>query len=104
MNASLFALFGGMALLWYGIRLAGEGLQRAAGGRLRQILGAVRANRTAGAGAGILVTVSLQSSAAPVGLVVRFAGAGLMPLPEAMGVIRGADIGTTLTVQLLAFP
>jgi len=103
-NAGLFALFGGMALLWYGIRLAGEGLQRAAGGRLRQILGAVSANRSAGAGAGILVTVILQSSAATVGMLVRFAGSGLMTLPETMGVILGADIGTTLTVQLLAFP
>ncbi len=102
-NAGLFALFGGMALLWYGIRLAGEGLQRAAGGRLRQILSAISANRVAGAGAGILVTVILQSSAATVGMLVRFAGSGLMTLPEAMGVILGADIGTTLTVQLLAF-
>ncbi len=102
-NASLFALFGGMALLWYGIRLAGEGLQRAAGGRLRQILSAISANRLAGVGAGVLVTVLLQSSAATVGMLVRFAGSGVMTLPETMGVILGADIGTTLTVQLLAF-
>ncbi|HEY7676361.1 MAG TPA: Na/Pi cotransporter family protein [Candidatus Methylomirabilis sp.] len=102
-NAGLFALFGGMALLWYGIHLAGEGLQRAAGGRLRQILSAINTNRVTGAGAGILVTVILQSSAATVGMLVRFAGSGLMTLPESMGVILGADIGTTLTVQLLAF-
>jgi len=102
-DAGLFALFGGMALLWYGIRLAGEGLQRAAGGRLRQILGTISANRLAGAGVGVLVTALLQSSAATVGMLVRFAGSGLMTLPESMGVILGADIGTTLTVQLLAF-
>ncbi len=102
-NAILFALFGGMALLWYGIRLAGEGLQRAAGGRLRQILAAINTNRVAGTCAGIVVTIILQSSAATVGMLVRFAGSGLMTLPESMGVILGADIGTTLTVQLLAF-
>ena len=103
-NASLFALFGGVALLWYGIRLAGEGLQRAAGGRLNKILSAIGTRRVAGAGAGILVTVILQSSTATLAMLVRFAGSGLMTLPEAMGVILGADIGTTLTVQLLAFP
>ncbi len=73
-DAGLFALFGGMALLWYGIRLAGEGLQRAAGGRLRQILSTISANRLAGAGVGVLVTALLQSSAATVGMLVRFAG------------------------------
>jgi phosphate:Na+ symporter len=103
-NASLFALFGGVALLWYGIRQAGDGLQRLAGGRLTRILGVIGARRVGAAGAGILVTAILQSSTATLAMLVRFAGSGVMALPEALGVMLGAGVGTTLTVQLLAFP
>lgn len=98
-----FSLFGGMAILLYGMRLAGEGLQRAAGARLRKILSSLTANRFLGLGVGIIVTVLLQSSTATTIMLVGFVGSGLMALPQSMGVILGADIGTTITVQLLAF-
>ncbi len=100
---TLFALFGGLALFLYGIRLAGEGFQRVAGGQFRRLLAAVTKNRLVAAGVGILITVVLQSSGATIGMLVRFASSGLLGLPQAMGVILGADIGTTLTVQLIAF-
>ena len=99
----LFALFGGMALLLYGMQLAGEGLQRAAGGRLRQILTRLTRRRLAAVAVGALVTALMQSSSATTVMLIGFVSAGLMSFPQTMGVILGADIGTTLTVQLLAF-
>ncbi|MBI5043919.1 MAG: Na/Pi cotransporter family protein [Nitrospirae bacterium] len=102
-NLMLFSLFGGMAILLYGMRLAGEGLQRAAGARLRTILSSLTKNRLLGLGIGIIVTVFLQSSTATIIMLVGFVGSGLMTLPQSIGVILGADIGTTITVQLLAF-
>lgn len=102
-NLMLFSLFGGMAILLYGMRLAGEGLQRAAGARLRTILSSLTRNRFIGLGIGIIVTVFLQSSTATIIMLVGFVGSGLMTLPQSIGVILGADIGTTITVQLLAF-
>jgi phosphate:Na+ symporter len=99
----LFSLFGGMAILLYGMRLAGEGLQRAAGARLRTIVSSLTKNRFLGLGIGIIVTVFLQSSTATIIMLVGFVGSGLMTLPQSIGVILGADIGTTITVQLLAF-
>jgi len=103
MTRMLFSLFGGIALFLYGLRLAGEGFQRTAAGRLRHLLSAITRNRLMAAGMGVLITLVLQSSGAMVGMLVRFAGSGLLQLPQAMGVILGADIGTTLTVQLIAF-
>ncbi len=102
-NLMLFSLFGGMAILLYGMRLAGEGLQRAAGARLRTIVSSLTKNRFLGLGIGIIVTVFLQSSTATIIMLVGFVGSGLMNLPQSIGVILGADIGTTITVQLLAF-
>ncbi len=102
-NLMLFSLFGGMAILLYGMRLAGEGLQRAAGARLRTIVSSLTKNRFLGLGIGIIVTVFLQSSTATIIMLVGFVGSGLMTLPQSIGVILGADIGTTITVQLLAF-
>ncbi len=102
-NLMLFSLFGGMAILLYGMRLAGEGLQRAAGARLRTIVSSLTKNRFLGLGVGIIVTVFLQSSTATTIMLVGFVSSGLMTLPQSIGVILGADIGTTITVQLLAF-
>lgn len=101
-NLMFFSLFGGMALLLYGMKLAGEGLQRAAGAKLRKILSSLTTNRFLGLGVGIIVTVLLQSSTATTIMLVGFVGSGLMTLPQSMGVILGADIGTTITVQILA--
>ena len=99
----LISLLGGTALLLYGIRLVGEGLQRAAGARLRFLLTTFSGNRLKALGVGALVTALLQSSSATTVMLVGFASAGLLSLRQTIGVILGADIGTTITVQLLAF-
>ncbi len=102
-NTVLFALLGGTALLLYGVRLVGEGLQRAAGTRLRQILQDLSGNRLKALAVGAGVTAVLQSSSATTVMLVGFASAGLLSLRQTIGVILGADVGTTVTVQLLAF-
>lgn len=90
-------------LILYGMSLAGEGLQKAAGGRLRGFLRNVTSNRVKGVGVGAAITALLQSSSATTVMLVGFVGSGLLGLGETMGVILGADIGTTLTIQILAF-
>jgi len=102
-NVMLFALFGGMCLLLHGMRLAGEGLQLAAGARLRQVLSTLTKSRLRGMVVGTFVTAIIQSSTATTVMLVSLVNSGLMNLMQAMAVILGADIGTTLTVQLLAF-
>lgn len=102
-NQVLFALLGGTALLLYGVRLVGEGLQRAAGTRLRHVLSTLTGDRFRALLVGAGVTAVLQSSSATTVMLVGFASAGLLSLRQTIGVILGADIGTTVTVQLLAF-
>ncbi len=102
-NLVLFALLGGTALLLYGVRLVGEGLQRAAGARLRHVLASLSGDRFRALAVGAGVTALLQSSSATTVMLVGFASAGLLSLRQTIGVILGADIGTTVTVQLLAF-
>jgi phosphate:Na+ symporter len=99
----LLALFGGMALLLYGIRLSGDSLQRAVGGRLRQLLTGMSRNRVVAVLSGAAVTAIIQSSAATTLMLIGFVSAGLMTFRQTLGIILGADIGTTLTVQLIAF-
>ncbi len=99
----LFSILGGTALLLYGVRLVGEGLQRAAGTRLRHLLSTLTGNRFKALLVGAGVTAVLQSSSATTVMLVGFASAGLLSLRQTIGVILGADIGTTVTVQLLAF-
>ena len=77
-NAMLFALFGGMALLLYGMQLGGEGLQHAAGGRMRQILSGLTQNRFKALLVGAFITAVLQSSSATSVMLVGFASAGLI--------------------------
>jgi phosphate:Na+ symporter len=99
----LLALFGGLALLLYGIRLSGEALQRAAGARLRGLLTGLARHRLLAVLGGATVTGIIQSSAATTLMLIGFVSAGLMTFRQTLGVILGADIGTTLTVQLIAF-
>jgi phosphate:Na+ symporter len=99
----LLALFGGMALLLYGIRLSGDSLQRAAGARLRHLLTGLARHRLLAVGSGAAVTAIIQSSAATTLMLIGFVSAGLMTFRQTLGVILGADIGTTFTVQLIAF-
>jgi len=102
-NQVLFALLGGTALLLFGVRFVGEGLQRAAGTRLRHVLSTLTGDRFRALLVGAGVTAVLQSSSATTVMLVGFASAGLLTLRQTIGVILGADIGTTVTVQLLAF-
>jgi phosphate:Na+ symporter len=99
----ILELFGGVALLLYGIRLSGEALQRAAGARLRTLLTDLTRRRLLAVGAGAAVTAIIQSSSATTLMLIGFVAAGLMSFPQTLGIILGADIGTTFTVQLIAF-
>ena len=99
----LMALAAGLGLFLYGMKLMSEGLEKAAGARLRKILELVTKNRFVGMVVGILFTAVVQSSSATTVLVVSFVNAGLMDLFQAAGVILGANIGTTITAQLIAF-
>jgi phosphate:Na+ symporter len=99
----LLALFGGMALLLYGIRLSGDSLQRAAGARLRHLLTGLARNRILALVSGAAVTAVVQSSAATTLMLIGFVSAGIMTFRQTLGLILGADIGTTFTVQLIAF-
>jgi phosphate:Na+ symporter len=99
----LLALFGGMALLLYGMQLSGDSLQRVAGGRLRHLLTGMSRNRFLAVFSGAVITAVLQSSSATTVMLIGFVSAGLMAFRQTLGVILGADIGTTFTVQLIAF-
>lgn len=104
MNQSLiFGLMGGLGLFLFGMKIMSEGLQKVAGDRMRKILGALTNNRIVGTLVGIAVTAIIQSSSATTVMVVGFVNAGLMSLVQSIGVILGANIGTTVTAQLIAF-
>lgn len=105
MNANLmiFTLFGGVLLLLYGVRLAGDGLKGWAGPRIKTTLETMTRNRLMALVSGTAVTFLLQSSSATTVSVVSLIDSGLMTFPQSVGVILGSDIGTTITVQLIAF-
>lgn len=96
-------LIGGLGLFLYGMVQMGNGLQKAAGDKLRGILKALTSKTWMGVLVGALVTAIIQSSAATTVMLVSFVNAGLMTLTQAIGVIMGANIGTTMTAQLIAF-
>ncbi len=100
---TLFGLFGGLALFLFGMNMMSEGLQKAAGEKMKKILAILTKNPVMGVFAGALVTAVLQSSSATTVMVIGFVSAGLMSLPQAISVILGANIGTTMTAQLMAF-
>ncbi len=100
---TILKVLGGVALLIYGIKTMGEVLQNLAGDSLRRLIGALTETPLKGVAVGAVVTVLLQSSSATTVMVVSFVHAGLMTLAQAIGVIMGANIGTTLTAQLIAF-
>jgi len=99
----IFGLVGGLGLFLYGMKTMSEGLQKVAGDRMRKILSALTTNRIMGALVGLAVTAIIQSSSATTVMVVGFVNAGLMSLLQAIGVVLGANIGTTVTAQLIAF-
>lgn len=99
----VFGLLGGLAMFLYGMNSMSDALQKAAGEKMKKILGFLTKNPLMGALAGALVTAVLQSSSATTVMVIGFVSAGLMNLPQAISVIFGANIGTTMTAQLMAF-
>jgi len=99
----IFGLFGGLGLFIYGIHLMGDGLQRVAGDRFRNILKALTSNPFKGVLVGAGITALIQSSSATTVMVVGFVNAGLMTLTQSLGVIFGANVGTTITAQIIAF-
>ncbi len=96
-------LAGGLALFLFGMDHMSVALRRSAGDRLRRILRLLTRNRVVGVFAGALITMLIQSSGATTVLLVSFVRAGLMSFGQTLGVILGADIGTTVTAQLIAF-
>ena len=103
MQELIFGLLGGLALFLYGMDLMGEGLQKAAGNRMRRILEVLTGIPIIGVLVGALVTSIIQSSSATTVMTVGFVNAGLLTLKQAISVIMGANIGTTMTAQLIAF-
>lgn len=99
----VFGLLEGLAMFLYGMNSMSDALQKAAGEKMKRILGFLTKNPLMGALAGALVTAVLQSSSATTVMVIGFVSAGLMSLPQAISVIFGANIGTTMTAQLMAF-
>lgn len=99
----IFTLFGGLALFLYGMDALSHSLETAAGSRLKSLLAAVTGSPVRGVLAGAAVTAVLQSSSAVTVMVLGFVSAGLLTLRQAVPVIFGCNIGTTITAQLLAF-
>lgn len=99
----LMGLIGGLGLFIYGIQLMSDGLQKIAGDRMRKVLEALTTKPWRGALVGAGVTALIQSSSATTVMLVGFVNAGLMNLQQAIGVIMGANIGTTVTAQMIAF-
>ncbi|KRQ86730.1 hypothetical protein ABG79_01482 [Caloramator mitchellensis] len=100
---NIFELLGGLGLFIFGMKMMGDGLQKAAGNKLKKILETLTRNRVLAILVGAFVTAIIQSSSATTVMTVGFVNAGLMNLFQAAGVIMGANIGTTMTAQLIAF-
>lgn len=104
MNVNIaMGLVGGLGLFIYGMQVMGDGLQKIAGDRMRKILEMLTKTSWIGAIVGTLVTAIIQSSSATTVMLVGFVNAGLLNLTQAIGVIMGANIGTTITAQMIAF-
>lgn len=99
----LFGLFGGLAIFIFGMNMMSECLQKAAGGKMKKILSMLTKNPLLGVCAGALATAVLQSSSATTVMAIGFVSAGLMNLSQAISIILGANIGTTMTAQIIAF-
>jgi phosphate:Na+ symporter len=99
----LMGLFGGLALFLFGMEQMSDGLKGAAGDTLKDVLARLTRNRIMGALTGAFVTAVLNSSSVTTVLVVGFISAGFMSLSQSIGVIMGANIGSTFTAQIIAF-
>lgn len=103
MMTSFIELFGGLGLFLYGMNVMSEGLEKAAGSKMKRFIEILTTNRIMAVIVGAFVTMIVQSSSATTVMVVGFVNAGIMNLTQAIGVIMGANIGTTITAQLVAF-
>lgn len=102
MQELIFGLIGGTALLMFGIEMMGDGLEKVSGPAMKRILGALTGNVFKSTLVGMLITALVQSSTAVTVLTVGFVNAGLLKFSQAVGIIYGANIGTTITAQLMA--
>ena len=93
---------GGLGMFLYGMHIMAEGMQKAAGNKMKDFLGMLTGNRFLAVGIGALITAIIQSSGATTVMVVGFVSAGLMTLSQAVGVIMGANIGTTITAWIVS--
>lgn len=99
---SVLSMIGGLALFLYGMHVMGEGLSKVSGGKMEKILESLTSNPLKAVGLGALVTAVIQSSSATTVMVVGFVNSGIMKLSQAVGVIMGANIGTTITSWILS--
>ena len=99
---NIISLLGGLALFLYGMQMMSQGLEAAAGNKMKQILEKLTANRFLGVLVGAVITAVIQSSSATTVMVVGFVNSGIMTLNQAVWIIMGANIGTTITGQLIA--
>ncbi len=99
----IIGLSGGLALFLYGMKKMSSGMKKTAGNKMRSILSALTKNRVIALSVGVFITMIIQSSSATTVMLVSFVQAGLMTFVQSLGVILGADIGTTITAQLIAF-
>lgn len=99
--SEIIKLIGALGLFIYGMMVMSDGIQKLAGNRMRSILGSITSNRFKGIFTGFLTTTLIQSSSATTVMIVSFVNAGLLNLRQAIGVIMGANIGTTMTAWLL---
>ena len=100
--SSLFGFIGGLGMFLYGMNIMADGMQKTAGGRMKQFLGMLTNNRFMAVVLGALITAIIQSSGATTVMVVGFVSAGVMNLTQAVGVIMGANIGTTITAWIVS--
>ena len=100
--ANAVSLLGGLALFLYGMSLMGDSLKKVAGSKLETVLEKLTANRLLGVLLGAVVTAVIQSSSATSVMVIGFVNSGMMKLSQAIGVIMGANIGTTATAWILS--
>jgi phosphate:Na+ symporter len=103
LQSLIFGLAGGLGLFFIGMRFMSEGLQKTAGDSMRRILGTLTHNRIMAVLVGLGITAIIQSSSATTVLTVGFVNAGLMALRQAIGIVLGANVGTTVTAQIIAF-
>ena len=101
-STMIISMLGGLGLFLYGMKLMGEGIEKVAGSKMKTILEWCTKNRLIGVIVGTIFTAIIQSSSAATVMVVSFVNSGLMNLMQAVGVIMGANIGTTVTAQIVA--